>query len=309
MKGLLLSRRFFELQGLAVFRNSLPHLYERVAVGLVGPGSECWGYDDVFSRDHDWGPAFCCWLTADDFHTYGEALQKKYVELPQTHEGFGPRVASPGEEGRVGVIETSAFYQQYTGLSHPPQTTEEWLRLPEQGAAVCTNGEVFRDPLQQFSNWRKALMAFYPEDIRRLKIASKCMTIAQSGQYNFKRSLLREEWVAVRYFETQFCAEIISLVFLLNRRFRPFYKWAHRALQELPILGKAIAAEMEELVRSMEEPFKVEMIETISRQIIAELYHQELSDSPSDFLLDHGSVVHQGITSGSLRGEYPFTRI
>jgi hypothetical protein len=48
--------------------------------------------------------------------------------------------------------------------------------------------------------------------------------IAQVGQYNFVRSLKRKELFAAHYAEAQFCADVISLVFLLNRKYAPFYK-------------------------------------------------------------------------------------
>ena len=59
MKGLELSRRYFEEVGDKVFKEKFPELYSRMAFGLSGQGSDCLGFDDEYSRDHDFGPGFC----------------------------------------------------------------------------------------------------------------------------------------------------------------------------------------------------------------------------------------------------------
>ena len=41
MKGLELSKRFFEEYGAPMLKNEFPNLAPLVAVGLVGSGSEC----------------------------------------------------------------------------------------------------------------------------------------------------------------------------------------------------------------------------------------------------------------------------
>ena len=58
------------------------HIKEYLAVGLVGSGSECFGFDDEFSLDHDFGPGFCMWLTDQVYDEIGEELQRAYEELP-----------------------------------------------------------------------------------------------------------------------------------------------------------------------------------------------------------------------------------
>lgn len=55
MKGLELAKRLYEERARKLFENELPDLIPQMAVGLVGEGSECFGFDDEISRDHDWG--------------------------------------------------------------------------------------------------------------------------------------------------------------------------------------------------------------------------------------------------------------
>ena len=68
------------------------------------------------------------------------------------------------------------------------------------------------------------------------------MSAGQSGQYNFLRSLWRRDYFAAQYAETKFCADIMSLVYLLNRSYAPYYKWLLRGIAGLPILGKPVCA-------------------------------------------------------------------
>lgn len=301
MKGLDLAEAYYREVGLPMIRERFRAREDRLAVGLAGPGSECFGFDDELSRDHDWGPAFCVWLTDDDYRLFGEALQKAYLELPPVLEGFGPRQASPGEEWRVGVSRTADFFRRFTGLDRPPMTLQEWLRIPEQNLAVCTNGKIFSDPLGEFTRRRQALLAYYPEDVRLKKIASLCITIAQTGQYNFMRSVKRGETFSAAYSAVKFCADATLLAFLLNRRYAPFYKWLHRAARDLPLLGSVVHERVETLLKTADAGRQEEIMESLSVLLADELRRQELSDSPSDFLLDHAPRVQSKISDAQIR--------
>jgi hypothetical protein len=218
--------------------------------------------------------------------------------------GFGPRSSSPGEEFRTGVCATVSFYRTYTGLDHIPSSINEWFTIPESSLATCTNGQVFADPLGEFSQWRQALLAFYPEDIRLKKIASRCFTIAQAGQYNLPRALKRGERFAATWAISQFCADMMSLVFLINRRYAPFHKWLHRAVEDLSVLGKWAHSVVTDLVSPADIDGKSAVIENACAVIIHELQSQGLSDASSDFLLDHAYNVHSRIEDADLRRRF-----
>ena len=300
MKGLNLCEKFYNEYGAGMIEEKFPQYQERIAAGLVGDGSECYGFDDEISRDHDWGPGFCIWLNTEDYKATGSAMQIEYDRLPKVFDGY-ERMTSRWGEGRTGVFEVGAFYSRFIGIPHVPESNERWLYLPENYLSVCTNGKVFVDPLGQFSQIRKELLDFYPEDVRLVKIAARCMSSAQSGQYNYLRSIKHKEYYAAQYAEIKFCNDIMSLVFLLNRRYAPFYKWRHRAVKGLPVLGEFIWKKIDEMVGTHDRKRKNSIIEEISAGVIDEFQKEGLSNSKSDFLLDHGPVIHEKIKNETLR--------
>jgi hypothetical protein len=301
MKGLALCEAYFRTHGEPMLKEKFPETYGRIAAGLAGPGSECFGFDDEFSRDHDWGPSFCLWLADTDAQTIGRRLATEYARLPRAFLGFGPRKTSPGEEHRVGPCRTWDFFQTYLGARSLPETPAQWLRIPEESLATCTNGMVWADPLGEFTSIRKALLAYYPEDVRLKKIASRCITIAQAGQYNFPRSTKRGHLFAARASEVQFCSDVVSLMFLLNRRYTPYFKWAFHALGDLTLLGGRMRSGLEALLRAEAPLEKEQLMQSICEELVAELAREGLTDSTSDFLLDHVSSIYERIADPELR--------
>ena len=127
------------------------------------------------------------------------------------------------------------------------------------------------------------------------------MSAAQSGQYNLMRSVAHKEHYAALFSEAKFCSDIMALVFLLNRVYAPFYKWRHRAVRPLPILGELVHEKISQLISIHEYKIKNDIIEDICSQVIEEFRQEGLSDSRSDFLLDHGPVIHDKIRDKDLR--------
>lgn len=301
MNGLELAEKLYNQYGISMLNDKFGKYKHRITVGLVGDGSECYGFDDDISRDHDWGPSFCLWLNKNDYSEIGALLQAEYDKLPRAISGYSPRKVSDWGENRVGVFETGTFYKNFIGLERSPNNFSEWLQIPENYLAACTNGKVFYGPPEEFMQIRNSLKQFYPADIRLKKIAARCMTVAQYGQYNYARCIKRKEYVAAQYAESKFCADIISLVFLLNKEYTPFFKWMHKAVEQLPVLGSFTYQKVLEIVTTNDYRQKNVLIEEICSRVIREFKEQGLSDSPSDFLLDHGPVIQQKIEDPELR--------
>ena len=305
MKGMELSRLYYEEVCKPAIERETGGLAERIAAGLVGEGSECYGYDDEISRDHDFGPSCCFWLTWEDYQKYGGKLREILDSLPKSFMSFPALKMSEWGDGRRGVLNTQRFYMKFTGKENGPETLDEWRMVPETNLSIVTNGSVFNDPLGEFTKIRNRLLEYYPEDIRLDKIASRCMKIAQSGQYNLGRCLKRGEFVAARIAEAEFINESIYMIYLLNKKYMSFYKWMHKDMQFLPVLGREIHNMLGKLV-NIRNSEKTEIVEEICSLIINELKVQGISENKSDFLLDHGPGIQKKISDEKLRNSNPW---
>jgi len=201
----------------------------------------------------------------------------------------------------VGVSEIGAFYSRFIGLIRAPENLNQWLYLSEESASACTNGKVFSDSLAEFSRIREELLRFYPEDIRLAKLAARCISAAQSGQYNYLRCVRHGERFAAQYAETKFYADVMSLVFVLNRKYAPYFKWRHRAVRDLPILGEFLHRKISDALSARDSRTKSRIIEEISVAVIGQLRREGLSHVTSDFLLDHATALSERIEDESLR--------
>ena len=299
MKGLELCREYYELVGAPALAAVCPDYLDHCAVGLVGEGSECFGFDDEISRDHDWGPGFCIWLTEEDDAKYGDDLRRAYAALPPEYRGFRRLRESAMTAGRVGVLTVGVFYARFLGLPRAPETLREWRYMPQEGLATVTNGEIWSDRVGTFTGIRDEILAYYPEDLRRKKLAAKCALAAQAGQYNYLRCLRRGEDVGAFLALARFVENIHAAIFLLNHRYMPYYKWAQRALAALPIVGAQAAPLIDALARR--EGDGVETVERISALVIEQLRREGLSDADSDFLLPHAESVQRHIADPQVR--------
>lgn len=302
MQGIELSRQYYEEIGKPVFREMFPKYIDQMVAGLVGEGSECYGFDDEISKDHDYGPSFCIWLPETVYAEAGKWMQELYEFLPDEYKGVKMRISTQEAAGRRGVMEINSFYCRFLGRASVPETLMDWMRIPETYLAVATNGQVFEDPLGKFSEIRNKLLAFYPEDVRKKKIAGCVMNMAQAGQYNYGRMMLRNEKVAAMLALDEFIRNTVAAIYLLNRKYMPYYKWMWRGMDHLEILKDSRELLLEAAEYAISDKQKVlQLVEEISTGVIQELKRQELSESKSDYLGEHAYEIMGRIEDDQIR--------
>ncbi len=281
MKGLELCREYYFQCADSALKRRFGVRAERIAAGLAGEGSECLGFDDAISRDHEFGPGFCLWLTDEDFDGFGDELRRFYAELPAEFMGLSRR-STPQGASRVGVMRIGDFYARFTGSRGVPENCAAWLRIPEHALAAATGGEVFCDGLGEFSRLRAALLPCYPEDVRLKKLAARLFAMAQAGQYNYPRMAKRGDQTAASLALAEFAKAALSALHLLNRRYAPYYKWLFRSAAELTRLSDAARE-----VGALYAPGagRESLIESICGRVGAFLREEGLSSSRDPFLV------------------------
>lgn len=290
-------RSFYETYGKPMIAGKFPEYEGRIAVGLVGEGSDCFGFDDEISADHDYGLGFCMWLTKEDYEKIGASLQKQYDALIAEHGEIALHNSLLNQ--RRGVFEIETFYKELLGEQE------------EYQLAQAVNGEVFRDDLGEFSSIRKRLLEYYPEKVWREKLAKALHDFSQYAQSNYPRMMARKDYVTASLCISKAMESAMDMVYLLNRTYAPYYKWKKKGLEKLPVLGQ-VASLLEELAllpcrKDAWEGYSysaehmndkdqcIVVFEKIAEAIVKELGAQKLVQGDNPFLELYVQQVKEGM--------------
>ena len=308
MNGLELSHAYYEAAGRPLLERDFADLLPYLAIGQCGSGSENFGFDDEVSRDHDFEPGFLIFLPGEDVVDRRAAflLERAYAKLPREFEGVFRQKLQPVGGPRHGVVRTAEFFSARVGTPDGALTTDQWLALPEQALCEATNGTIFADAYGEVTRIRQAL-AYYPDDVRLKKLAGQLLLMGQSGQYNYRRCLSHGETGAAQLAAAEFVRSTMATVFLLNRRYQPYYKWSFRAMRMLPKLA-LLAELLEYLLTTDNEPpqaeEKADAMEGIAADIIDELAAQGLTDAVCGDLEKHAYSVNDHVADPTLRNRH-----
>ena len=305
MKGLELSEKFYLEYGEPMLKEKFPELMPLIAVGLAGSGSECLGYDDETSRDHDFEPGFCIFLPDESVLDRRSEflLERAYSKLPMEFMGYKRSLLKPVGGNRHGVIRMGEFFAAKTGNERGELSLRDWFFLPEQSLIEATNGKIFYDGLGEFTAIRESL-SYMPEDVRLKKLAGNLLVMGQAGQYNYSRCALRGESGAAQLALAECVKSALGVVFLINKKYLPYYKWSFCALRELPLLSE-LSEVLEYLVSSGNSEAEIEkkrsLVESACGAVAEALARVGLSDIDGNDMERHAYAVNKRISDSDIR--------
>lgn len=290
--GLGLARDYYETYGIPMIEEQFGEYAHRIAVGLVGRGSDCFGYDDKLSEDHDWGPDFCMWVTDETYAEIGAALQAAYEALPAEHKGYS-RAPHVSGRNRRGVLRISEFYRSLVGTDCYEKI--DWRSVSDASLAAAVNGEIFRDDEGIFTDFRNRLLKGYPEHIFYLKLAEAAARYAQAAEYNFGRMLERKDELTARMFVWDGIREAMRLQLYLEGKYPPHDKWLYRSLQESE-KGRETAALLREAAGLLARPVLdgaalKEKLEGLGGFFAEELYARNIISDIDSYLDAHSEEL------------------
>ncbi|MGN1147513.1 MAG: DUF4125 family protein [Lachnospiraceae bacterium] len=303
--GMELCRAYYETYGKTMIQEQFAEYEDRIAVGLCGEGSDCFGYDDAVSRDHDWGPGFCMWVSDEVYAQIGEKLQEAYNRLPSEFHGFVRRESRQGQ-GRVGVCTITGFYERLLGKGNCPNPN--WSEIPDEALAAAVNGEVFTDKEGTFSAIRNVLKKGFPERMWYLKIAEGCARFSQAAQYNFGRMAGRGDSVAAELSLAEGVRWAMKLVYYMEREYPPHDKWLYRGIAGRDGFEKE-ADLLKQIMGKGETAKRIQLVEELAEALCDRLYAKDIISDRESYLDAHTGELLRKAALAELTDEALVERI
>ncbi|MCR5150644.1 MAG: DUF4037 domain-containing protein [Clostridiales bacterium] len=304
MKTIDYCEKYFEQYGLIMLKDQFADYLDSIAAGVAGAGSDCFGFDDSVSEDHDSGIGFSIWVDKEVYEKIGFDLARAYARLPGEFEGKTKGKVLPYGENHFGVKTVEGFFQSCIGLPGAPITYAQWLNIPDYAFAQAVNGKVFYDPSGYFSSIRKEIIEGMPQDVRLKKMSLRAVECAQSGQYNFLRCVKHGEYAAAGIYISDFAKSYISLAFILNNGYAPYQKWMFKALNNLPGYSDIYTSLTQLLTLPNDKTtaeYKFEIIETLCRHIADIFRTMNISESKDNYLEKHAYEIRDKIKNTKIR--------
>lgn len=272
MQGLEIARTFFLEWGLPWLKTKYPQLVDRVAAGRFS-GSDVLCGDDAISRDHNWGPQFHLFLTAEDYAAHGTELSRQMNDAaPKPWKSW--RVAGAGDNNAI-VESVPAYFERVFGLKQMPPALVAWDRLEESKLYFLRHGAIWHDPAGELTAARTALHS-YPGPVLRRRLQEECFRAWHFGEYNFvQRMIVRNDPLTIAICLGDFCQAVMRLLFLIEGDYTPYWKWLAFEFRKRPV-AVDYAPLLMRLVQSGDRTEQAGMVRQICTQLHTRLLREKL---------------------------------
>lgn len=243
--GLELSRRLYNEQVRPLIDQHFADL--QYAAALIGYGSEVLGFDTEMSTDHAWCPRMQLFLRDADENLAEPIREMLANHLPRTFLGYPlDTVAVEGEPGvfwmqeegngpvahKIIPVTLRRFIDENLAwdITHP-LAPADWLSLSSQLLGVVTAGAVHFDNIGELTALRTQL-DWYPHDVWLYLLASGWNRIGQEQHLMPRAGFVGDE-LGSALMGSRLVRDIMSLCFLMEKKYAPYPKWFGSAFQRL----------------------------------------------------------------------------
>jgi hypothetical protein len=289
--GIEISTDFINAIVLPVLKKELPADYSRLAVAIIGTGSETLGLDDEISRDHHWGPrANVMYLRADEARLDKRIQTILQTKLPKKYLQYEVHADL---KSWISVCSTSVenFIETILGVPGLPTRDLDWLQLCEMDLLHVTGGKVVSDGPGELTRYRQHL-AYYPDNVWKKRVADWCAYAAhREGAYNVQRSSRRGDEITSTMYLGQAFKRIMELCFLLNKQYAPYTKWLNRSYRRLPKYVDRIAPALDAIMAEKVWKQRVIMLAEVQYALADAVADLGLTRKPVRRPFDEGLTV------------------
>ena len=253
--GLDLGESFFREAAKPILDARFPGLAYSAA--LIGWSSEVLGYDDLRSTDHNWGPRFQLFLSAEDYGRYADPISAALSEdLPLEFRGYPTnfglsvqgdqramaRVLTGPVAHKVDISSLEGFFRSFLGYDVARELSAvDWLAFSEHKLLGVTSGRVFHDGLGRLEEVRRRL-SYYPRDVWLYVLASQWAKLSEEEAFAGRCAEAGDELGSMLIASRQ-VKGVMQLCFLMEKRYAPYGKWFGTAFSRLgcgPQLGPVL---------------------------------------------------------------------
>ncbi len=325
--GIDLCRDYYETCVAPMITGQYPLLKDHICAGLWGEGSDAYGYDDLESRDHDWGPGVMLMIDDEELYKeHAESLRSSLIKLAEeteTFKGYAPDVSSI-LRGRRGVFETRAYLKEKLGESfaayvlgevihenstkpHDEVSADDnrkllpesnnsglYISVPEYILSSLTNGEIWTDPSGVMTKVRNRLKEYYPDDLKKSMLKQQCALFSQNAQYNFLRMMRRQDPSTALMMLSDGMKCAARIIYILNSRYVPHDKWIMKGLDGISDDAADIRAKISGIMKEASALTDVIPTDANLRPILTHI--DELSLAIQDMMA----------AAGIIQGKHPY---